>query len=52
MEYSRKYEVKITLITKVYYLPIFWKEPGRMSGWNQKYFGIYFEIHFRSGQLS
>ena len=35
-KYSRKYEVQMTFITQVYCLPIFWKEPGRTSGWNQK----------------
>ena len=23
----------------VYFLPIFWKEPGKTRGWNKKYFG-------------
>ena len=26
---------------------MFWKEPERTRGWNKKYLGIFFEIHFQ-----
>ena len=48
-KYSRKYEVKMTLIALVYSLPILWKlsEETTDCDWNHKYFRIFFEIHFQ-----
>ena len=40
----------MTRLTQVYCLPIFWKEPGRMRGWIQKYLRVS-EIHFRPALL-